>query len=111
MKIRAESKNGVLRLMLAGELDHHAATGAMREIDSILDRMLPVDCAIDLSALSFMDSSGIAIILKVYRRMQLCGGRTVIINPAPQPLRVLDASGVGNLVRIVTTVKERVHEI
>ena len=111
MKIRAESKNGVLRLILMGELDHHAAGGAMREIDGILDRLLPVDCAIDLSTLSFMDSSGIAVILRVFRRMQLSGGRTVVINPAPQPLRVLDASGIGNLVRIVTTVKERVHEV
>lgn len=111
MKIRAESKNGVLRLILMGELDHHAAGGAMREINGILDRLLPVDCAIDLSSLSFMDSSGIAVILRVFRRMQLAGGRTVVINPAPQPLRVLDASGIGNLVRIVTTVKERTHEV
>jgi len=83
----------------------------MREIDAILDRMLPVDCAIDLSGLSFMDSSGIALILRIYRRMQLAGGRTVVINPAAQPLRVLDASGIANLVRIVTTVKERANEV
>lgn len=83
----------------------------MREIDGVLDRLLPVDCAVDLSDLSFMDSSGIAVILKIYRRMQLAGGRTVVINPAAQPLRVLDASGIGNLVRIVTTVKESSHEI
>lgn len=111
MKIRAESKNGVLRLILMGELDHHAAGGTMREIDGVLDRILPVDCAIDLSKLSFMDSSGIALILKIYRRMTLNGGRVVVINPAPQPLRVLDASGVGNVVRIVTTVKEQANEV
>ena len=48
MKIRAESKEGVLRLRLMGELDHHAANAAMREIDGILDRLLPRDCALDL---------------------------------------------------------------
>ena len=106
MKIRAESKEGVLRLRLMGELDHHAANAAMREIDGILDRLLPRDCALDLSGLNFMDSSGIAVILRLHKRMKLTGGRLAVIDPAPQPLRVLDASGIELLVPIAMTIKE-----
>lgn len=108
MKIRADSKNGVLRIRLLGELDHHAAAGTMREIDALLDRFLPVDCALDLSELSFMDSSGIALILRLHKRMTALEGRLLVMDPAPQPLRVLDASGIDRLVRIVSTVKENV---
>ena len=109
MKIHVDSRKGILRLSLEGELDHHAAAAAMREIDDILDRLLPVDCALDLSGLSFMDSSGIAVILRVHKRMQALGGRTAVVNPAPQPLRVLDASGIERLVKVVSAVKENVR--
>ena len=49
---------------------------------------------------SFMDSSGIAIIIKVSRRMRTMGGRTWIENPARQPQRVIDASGIDRLVPV-----------
>lgn len=108
MKIRADSKNGVLRIRLLGELDHHAASGTMREIDSLLDRFLPLDCALDLSELDFMDSSGIALILRLHKRMTAQGGRILVLDPAAQPLRVLDASGIDRLVRVVCTVREEI---
>ena len=106
MKIRAECRKGILRLRLEGELDHHTAAGTMREIDGALDRLLPVDCALDLAGVSFMDSSGIAVIMRLQKRMQAMGGRLAVMDPAPQPLRVLDASGVDRLVRIIVPVKE-----
>jgi len=109
MKIRADSKNGILRVRLLGELDHHAAAGTLREIDALLDRFLPVDCALDLSELTFMDSSGIALILRVHKRMQALGGRVLVMDPAAQPLRVLDASGIDRLVRVAATLKENVQ--
>ena len=109
MKIRADSKNGILRVRLLGELDHHAAAGTLREIDALLDRFLPVDCALDLSELTFMDSSGIALILRVHNRMQALGGRVLVMDPAAQPLRVLDASGIDRLVRVAATLKENVQ--
>ena len=107
MKIRADSKNGILRICLSGELDHHAAAGGMREIDELLDRFIPADCALDLSGLTFMDSSGIALILRVHKRMQALGGRTAVIDPSAQPLRVLDASGIDRIIKIAYTAKER----
>ena len=47
-----------------------------------------------------MDSSGIAIIIKVSRRMKNLGGRAWIENPARQVLRVIDASGIDRLVPV-----------
>lgn len=106
MKIRADCKDGILRVRLLGELDHHAAAGTLREIDGLLDRFLPRDCALDLSGLAFMDSSGIALILRLHKRMEALGGRLLVMDPAEQPLRVLDASGIDRLVRVVCTMKE-----
>ena len=91
-----------LTISLAGELDHHEARGAIRSIDELLDEYLPRDCVLDMSGLSFMDSSGIALIIRMSRRMKNLGGRAWIENPAKQPLRVIDASGIDRLVPVAT---------
>ena len=65
-----------------------------------MERNLGRCVAVDLSGVSFMDSSGIAIIIKVSRRMKSLGGRTWIENPSRQPQRVIDASGIDRLVPV-----------
>ena len=102
MNIRTAFAAGRLTIYLAGELDHHEARGAIRSIDELLDEYLPRDCVLDMSGLSFMDSSGIALIIRMSRRMKNLGGRAWIENPAKQPLRVIDASGIDRLVPVAT---------
>ena len=102
MNISTAFAAGRLTIYLAGELDHHEARGAIRSIDELLDEYLPRDCMLDMSGLSFMDSSGIALIIRMSRRMKNLGGRAWIENPAKQPLRVIDASGIDRLVPVAT---------
>ena len=102
MNISTAFATGRLTIYLAGELDHHEARGAIRSIDELLDEYLPRDCVLDMSGLSFMDSSGIALIIRMSRRMKNLGGRVWIENPAKQPLRVIDASGIDRLVPVAT---------
>ena len=102
MNISTAFAAGRLTIYLAGELDHHEARGAIRSIDELLDEYLPRDWVLDMSGLSFMDSSGIALIIRMSRRMKNLGGRAWIENPAKQPLRVIDASGIDRLVPVAT---------
>ena len=106
MRVGAENSAGRIRITLQGELDHHTASRTLQETEQILDRYLPRDCVLDLSGLSFMDSSGIALILRVHKRMQETGGRVWVENPAHQALRVLDASGVDRIVPVKITESE-----
>ena len=100
MDIRTTYLSGRLTLYLTGELDHHEARCAIRTIDELMDEYLPRDCVLDLNGLSFMDSSGIAVIIKLNQRMKSLGGRMWGENPAKQPLRVIDASGIDRLVPV-----------
>lgn len=100
MKLLSTLKNGKLTLFLSGELDHHAARGVVSNIEEMIDDYFPRDCVIDMSDLSFMDSSGIAVILKTYKRMNELGGRTWLEGVNSQPLRVIDASGIDRMVPI-----------
>ena len=100
MDIRTTYLSGRLTLYLTGELDHHEARCAIRTIDELMDEYLPRDCVLDLNGLSFMDSSGIAVIIKLNQRMKSLGGRMWVENPAKQPLSVIDASGIDRLVPV-----------
>lgn len=100
MKIFSAYNDGKLTLYLKGELDHHGVKNSMTLIDKLIDEFLPRDCVIELSQLTFMDSSGIALILKIHRRMNQCGGRAWVENATSQPLKVIDASGIDRIVKI-----------
>lgn len=100
MNISTAFNSGRLTIYLAGELDHHEARNTVRIIEELLDEYMPRDCVLEMSGLSFMDSSGIAIIIRVSRRMKTLGGRAWIENPAKQPQRVIDAAGIDRLVPV-----------
>ena len=105
MTIQKSFKNGRLTLFFSGELDHHGAKQAIKRLDTLIDEHLPRSCVVDLSGLSFMDSSGIAVILKVYKRMSEMRGNVIVENVPAQPLRVIDASGIERIIKITATAK------
>lgn len=100
MNTETEYSQGVLVLRLSGELDHHTAKNTLQEIERAMDRYLPRRCALDLSGITFMDSSGIAVIIRARKRMQETGGKILVIQPEGQPGRVLEASGLQKLIQI-----------
>ena len=100
MEIRAKSTDRNLLVEIRGELDHHGAKGALRELELAIDAALPTKLVLDLSGVTFMDSSGIALILRAQQRMQLMDGSLLVRNVPPQARRVLDAAGIGRLVTI-----------
>ena len=102
MKVLSNDREGRLTLYLKGELDHHEAAAALRKISQTIDDYLPRDCVVDMGELSFMDSSGIALILKICRLMDETGGRAWVENARNQPLKVIDASGIERMVKIST---------
>ena len=100
MELRTEYSSGHLCIRMKGELDHHSARMTIQGIESAMDRFLPRHCALEMSSLSFMDSSGIAVILRAKKRMTEAGGELIILDPSPLVGRVLTASGVDRLVPV-----------
>ena len=100
MEMEAKSADRNLLLTLAGEIDHHGARGTMHEMELAVDAALPRKLVLDFSGVTFMDSSGIALILRAQQRMQLLDGSLLVCNVPPQARRVLDAAGIGRLVTI-----------
>ena len=100
MQITGTHIEGVLTLYLKGELDHHAAKESMQKIGKEIDINLPTQCVLDFSDLSFMDSSGIALVLNTYKRMEEIGGSAKVVSVPRQARKVLDAAGISRIVPI-----------
>ena len=100
MDVSAKHEGNQLELALKGELDHHGARNTLRELELSIDAALPKKRGLDLAGVTFMDSSGIALILRAQQRMQLLDGSLLVRNVPQQARRVLDAAGIGRLVTI-----------
>lgn len=100
MEIHAKSADRNLLLEFSGEMDHHGARNALRELEMTVDAVLPRVLVLDMSGVTFMDSSGIALILRAQQRMQLLDGSVLVCNVPAQARRVLDAAGISRLVTI-----------
>ena len=100
MEMQVKSADRNLLLELSGELDHHGAKNALRELELAVDAALPRLLVLDLTGVTFMDSFGIALILRAQQRMQLLDGSVLVRNVPSQARRVLDAAGIGRLVTI-----------
>ena len=86
MEMKYKTENRQLTITLTGELDHHAAKSLMDSIDRCIEQNLPAKTLLDLAGLTFMDSSGIAVVLRAKRRMEALGGNlVVVISPSRRP--------------------------
>lgn len=94
MEMTYTAKNRELTIHMIGELDHHAARGAMVRLEEWIEQNLPRKLILDFGALSFMDSSGIAVVIRAKRRMETLGGNLTVINIPRQAARVLETAGL-----------------
>lgn len=82
---------------VSGEIDHHAARTLMAELGRQVDAAMPRELTLDLGGVSFVDSSGIAVVLRSWKRMRELGGSMALQNVPPQAAKVLRAAGVDKL--------------
>jgi len=98
-----------LTVYIQGELDHHTAKEIRCRIDSEIKRREPRFLELDFSGVTFMDSSGIGLVMGRYKIMSEREGKVVILNPPPPIKKVMMISGIGKLARIINC-KEKVIE-
>lgn len=93
-------ENGRLTIALTGEIDHHCAKAYIQVIAAKIEAYTPDVCILDFRDVSFVDSSGIAVVINALRNMALIEGKLLLSGIAPQPMRVFRASGIDKLVEI-----------
>ncbi len=98
MPITCTSSDRTLHANLTGDIDHHAAKDLIEQFEIQMDRYVPKNLIIDCTGITFMDSSGIAVILRLWHRMNANEGTLSVQNIPKQPLKVLRAAGLDKII-------------
>ena len=99
MPVKCKEEKRQLTAWVEGELDHHRALEVMKELDRHIDAAQPRDLTVDLAGLTFTDSSGIAVLIRAYRRMGQIQGAMRVIHTPLQARKVFQAAGLERLIR------------
>jgi anti-sigma B factor antagonist len=106
---RQELDGGVTVLTLQGELDMNTAPELERSLDALAAQEEP-SILIDLSDCEFIDSTGVALIIRAWQRVDRDGGegsgRLVLCCPNSQVRRLLDITGVERSISMHDSVDE-----
>ncbi len=89
-----------LTVRIRGEIDHHTAVNIRQQIDRMIFERRPERLVLDLSAISFMDSSGLGLIMGRYSVIKELGGELVVWNPSRETRSILTLAGMERMVRI-----------
>ena len=93
-------ENNRLTVALTGEIDHHYAKSYIQAIAAKIEAYTPEFCILDFSEVTFVDSSGIAVVINALRAMTQIEGHLILAGINQQPMRVFRASGIDKLVEI-----------
>jgi len=111
LQVKFSNKGNILIVKLIGELDHHVSDYVRRKIDSEMIKPTTKNMVFDLSNLSFMDSSGIGIIMGRYRAISRINGQVAVACSNTQILKLLEMSGIGNVVPIFDDADKAVKSV
>lgn len=82
---------------LSGEIDHHSARHIREEIDETAARAHPGELVLDFREVTFMDSSGIGLVMGRYSLMQELGGILRVVNLSGHIKKVMRLAGLDRL--------------
>lgn len=100
MQLTSLLQDGRLTIILTGEIDHHRAKQYIQTITAKIEAYTPHICVLDFQDVTFMDSSGIAVVINALRQMNKIEGKLILSGIQSQPRKVFRTSGLDKLVEI-----------
>ncbi len=98
-----EVKQNVLCIRLSGELDHHSADKLRSQVVQAIESNNIRHIILNLEQLSFMDSSGLGVILGRYKQIKQLHGEMVVCAISPPVQRLFDLSGLFKIISLEPT--------
>lgn len=111
MQIEFEMTDDILIANLDGELDHHTSAVVREEIDKTVEAFHSRHLIFNFEHVTFMDSSGIGVIMGRYNKITQLKGRLVITGCNEYIDRILDMAGIYTIAARVGNVAESIEKI
>ena len=93
-----KEKDGVLTASLTGELDHCLAAAVRETIDAEFYKRQPDKLCLDISGVSFMDSSGLGLIMGRYTAAKNCGRSFFLRGADERAVKILALAGLDRII-------------
>ncbi len=98
MRWELNIEKNTLVVKLAGEFDLAVADKLRTDLDNALDNNEIRHIVLNLTNVTYIDSSGLGVILGRYKRLAQHGGKMAFVKPQPQVKRILEISGLLNII-------------
>ena len=108
--VRFRQDHDSLTVMLFGEIDHHASQNLRTEIERFIKKTMPKHLIFDFSKVSFMDSSGIGMIIGRYKTMISMNGHVSACGLQKPVERLFKMAGLHRIISIMTSQEDKIHE-
>jgi anti-sigma B factor antagonist len=86
-------------LSVAGELDMHTSPALQERLEALSLGDAP-KVAVDLSAVPFMDSSSLGMLVANLKRLRERGGELALVGVAGSPQKVLSITGIDRVIPV-----------
>lgn len=106
MEIAFKKKNKTILIRVVGEIDHHTAKELRIKTENALSQMGGTNILFDFSDVTFMDSSGIGMLIGRYKQVQALGGRLAILSANKTVTEIILLSGVNQLLPLFDTIQD-----
>lgn len=97
MEVAAKKEANSLVIFLIGELDEYAAPYTRGAIDKTLEGHRSADIIFDLSGLTFMDSTGIGVLISKYKQLKNSGSRLYVRKPSKNIDKIFNMAGLYSI--------------
>ncbi|MBP3400987.1 MAG: anti-sigma factor antagonist [Selenomonadales bacterium] len=111
MENKIMMQKGVLVVVLEGELDLNSAEGYRDAIDDAIMRWDAMYLVFDLSNVTFIDSSGLGMMLGRYKKIEQKGGRSAMYGICPRLSRMIEVSGLQKLMPVYKTREDAIEGV
>ena len=103
MKLYTEIKQRTLIVRLEGEVDLLVADAVRKKLDEAMEQSGVTNLILNLARVTFIDSSGLGVILGRYKRISQLGGKMSAVQLQPQVEKIFELSGLLRIIKIFST--------
>jgi stage II sporulation protein AA (anti-sigma F factor antagonist) len=111
MKLTTDMQSGIFIVRIEGELDLSSVNEFRQVVDEVLDKHISKYLLMNLADLTFIDSSGLGVILGRYKKVNLLGGKILVTNVKPQIVRIFELSGLHKILTVYPTENEALEQV
>ena len=96
--MKTQLKQNALTVFLTGEIDHHAVSSIRQKIDAMLEERKITTLILDFGDVSFMDSSGIGLVMGRYKAALVYGCKVTVTAMPPRIEKIMRMSALGKII-------------